>query len=197
MPDPEPISVVAISGSLRRDSITFFAVRNALEACAAAGARTEMIDLRSPEWMLPFCDARDEEEQAHEPVVARLRERVGGACALILGSPEYHGSVSGVLKNALDLMSSEQFKGKMVGLVSVAGGAHGAGSLSHLRLIMRAVHAWVVPQQVMVPYAGKAFDAAGKPNDPKLLKRFQELGAEVVKYAAIHRAAGMPPYAPG
>jgi hypothetical protein len=47
----------------------------------------------------------------------------------------------------------------------------------------------------MVPYAGKAFDEAGAPVDPKLAARLGELGREVVKFARIHLAAGMPPYA--
>jgi NAD(P)H-dependent FMN reductase len=187
------VDVVAISGSLRRDSITFHATRAVLEGAAAAGARTEMIDLRG--WALPFCDARDEEEEAHDPLVLRLRERVKVAHGLIIGTPEYHGSFSGVVKNALDLMSFDQLSGKMVGLVSVAGGASGMSALSHLRLVMRAVHAWVVPQQVMVPFAGRAFDAAGKALDAKLAKRLDDLGREVVKFARIHAAAGMPPYA--
>ncbi|HVY61279.1 MAG TPA: NAD(P)H-dependent oxidoreductase [Planctomycetota bacterium] len=186
MTQEPPIDVVAISGSLRRDSITFHATRAALAGAAAAGARTELIDLRDPQWQLPFCDARDEDECAHDPSVARLREKVKAAHGLILGTPEYHGSFSGVLKNALDLMSMEEMGGKMVGLVSVAGGESGKSALSHMRLVMRAVHAWVVPQEVMVPRAGKAFDAEGRVLDPKLAKRVAELGREVVRYARIH-----------
>jgi NAD(P)H-dependent FMN reductase len=182
------VRVVAISGSLRPDSLTFFATRLALEAAAAAGARTELIDLR--EWPLPFCDAR---EDALAAEVVRLRETIKAAQGLIIGSPEYHGSFSGVVKNALDLLSDDERQGKMVGLVSVAGGASGMSALSHLRLVMRAVHAWVVPQQVMVPHAHRAFDRTGAALDAKIGERLADLGREVVKYARIHQAAGMPP----
>jgi FMN reductase len=188
----EPVLVVALSGSLRRRAHTYFATRRALEGAAAAGARTELIDLR--EWPLPFCDAREDEDSLPAEV-ARLRSTVKAAHGLILGSPEYHGSFSGVLKNALDLMSDEELAGKMVGLVSVAGGMSGKSALSHLRLVMRAVHAWVVPQEVMVPYASSAFDESGAVKDPKVEKRLDELGRVVVKFAQIHSAAGMPPYA--
>ena len=82
----------------------------------------------------------------------------------------------------------------MVGLVSVAGGASGVSALSHLRLVMRAVHAWVVPHQVMVPHVHAAFDPSGTVKDGKLAKRLDELGREVVKFARVHLAAGMPPY---
>lgn len=192
VPPRQPLLVVGISGSLRRQSNTFQAVRHALRGAAEAGARTEMIDLR--EWPLPFMDARDGDECGSDAVVG-LRGRVKSAQGLIVGSPEYHGSFSGVVKNALDLLTDEELAGKMVGLVSVAGGASGMSALSHLRLVMRAVHAWVVPQQVMIPYASNAFDDAGAPKDPSIAARLDELGREVVKFARIHLAAGMPPYA--
>ncbi len=192
MSEQTPILVVGISGSLRPESYTYHAVREALAGAAAAGARTELIDLRDRP--LPFMDARDGEE-CRTPEVVALREKVKAAHGLVVGSPEYHGSFSGVVKNALDLLSDEELAGKMVGLVSVAGGASGMSALSHLRLVMRAVHAWVVPQQVMVPYVGGAFDASGRPKDAKIAARLRELGREVVKFARIHLAAGMPPYA--
>jgi len=54
-----------------------------------------------------------------------LREEVKQAHGIILGTPEYLGSYSGVLKNALDLMGFEEFEGKMLGLLGVSGGAMG------------------------------------------------------------------------
>ena len=58
--------------------------------------------------------------------VFRLRTEVKEAEGVILGTPEYHGSFSGVLKNALDLMGFDEFEGKMIGLVGVSGGRMGA-----------------------------------------------------------------------
>jgi FMN reductase len=184
----DPVTILGISGSLRRDSHTFQAVTIALRGAAEAGARTELVDLR--EWPLPFCDAREDEttlpREVHE-----LRARVKAAAGLILGSPEYHGSFSGVLKNALDLLSADELAGKMVGLVTVSGGASGGSALSHLRLVMRAVHAWVIPGQVMIPRAGSVFDETGRLLDPKLEARLLEVGRDVVKYARVHRDAGV------
>jgi NAD(P)H-dependent FMN reductase len=186
------MTVLAISGSLRAKSRTREAVRVALRGAAEAGARTELLCLR--ELNLPFCDGRDDEESL-PPVVHELRAKVKAARGLILGSPEYHGSFSGALKNALDLLSFDEMAGKMVGLVAVSGGASGVSTLSHLRLVMRAVHAWVIPQQVMVPHSSKAFDESGRLVDPGIEARLLEVGREVVKFARIHAAAGNPPHA--
>jgi FMN reductase len=63
-----------------------------------------------------------------------LREEVNQGQGIILGTPEYHGGYSGVLKNALDLMGFEKFEEKMLGLVGVSGGAMGAfGPMNSLR----------------------------------------------------------------
>jgi multimeric flavodoxin WrbA len=92
-----------------------------------------------------------------------LREEVKHAEGIILGTPEYHGGYSGVLKNALDLMGFEEFEGKMLGLVGVSGGAMGAfGAMNSLREVGRALHAWVVPDQASIPQAWQEFDETGK-----------------------------------
>ena len=57
----------------------------------------------------------------YPPGVGKLREEVRAAEGIILGTPEYHGGFSGVLKNALDLMGFDEFEGKMMGLVGVSG----------------------------------------------------------------------------
>lgn len=67
--------------------------------------------------------------------------------------------VSGVLKNALDLMGFDEFMGRVVGLIAVSGGELGGfGPLAGLRNVCRALHAWVVPEQALVPRAWDAFD---------------------------------------
>src|SRR5690606_34500977 len=103
--------------------------------------------------------------------------------------PEYHNSCSGVVKNALDLLSSEHLADKVCGLVSVAGGSSAMSSLSHLRIILRAVHAWVLPQQVMVPEAWRHFDAAGNLTNDKLRERIDDLGRRLVETARRLRKA--------
>lgn len=154
--DGNRILVAGICGSIRPGSYTRMAVRIALRGAEEAGAQTLLIDLQ--DYDLVFCDGKVDESIYPEDVF-RLRRDVGRAQGIILGTPEYHGGVSGVLKNALDLMGFEEFRGKMVGLVGVSGGALGAvHALDSLRTIGRALHSWVVPEQASIPQAWKAFD---------------------------------------
>lgn len=163
------------------------ALAEALAGAAQTGVDTQLIDLR--DYKIPFVTASSGAEQELSDVI-RLRAEVKSADGIILATPEYHGSFSGVLKNALDLMGFEEFEGKMVGLVGVSGGRMGAfDALNTLRGIGRALHAWVLPQQASIPEAWGVFDGEGRIKDQKLAHRVHEIGAQVAKFARVHKCA--------
>jgi FMN reductase len=177
------IHIAGISGSLRAGSYTRRAVECALQAAAETGAETRLIDLS--DYNLVFRAGKDETSY---PDVVRLRSEVKQAEGIILGTPEYHGSLSGVLKNALDLIGFDEFEGKMIGLVGVSGGRMGAfDALNTLRNIGRALHAWVIPEQASVPEAWKVFTADGKIADPQMEERLKEVGRQVARFARLHK----------
>ncbi len=170
------VKIVGITGSLRQGSYSALALEEAANRVKVLGAEVEIIDLR--EMTLPFCDGGD--EYPDYPDVEILREKVKAADGLILATPEYHGSVSGVLKNALDLMSFEHLSGKVTGLISVLGGQSNSNALNDLRVIVRWVHGWVIPEQVAIGQAWQAFDKEGKLTDEKLAKRFDAFAQSLV-----------------
>lgn len=170
------VKIVGIGGSLRPGSYSQMALRLAVQRVEALGAEVEILDLR--EMQLPFCDGGD--DYPDYPDVQRLQDSVSRADGLILATPEYHGSVSGVLKNALDLMSFDQLSGKVVGVISVLGGQSNSNALNDLRVIMRWVHAWVIPEQVAIGQAWKAFNSEGKLLDDKLSQRIDQFAQSLV-----------------
>lgn len=171
------MKVVAISGSLRSGSYSYQALMQAVERVRAIGAEVEVLDVR--QMPLPFCSGA--ETYPDYPEVDRLRQAVKEADALILATPEYHGSLSGVLKNALDLLSFEQLSGKVAGLISVLGGQPNSNALNDMRVILRWVHAWVIPEQVAIGQAWKAFSEDGKLLDEALAKRFDQFAQSLVE----------------
>ena len=178
------IRVAGLCGSIRAGSYTRMALAIALRGAAGMGAVTELIDLR--DYVLPFAGAGGDPT----PDVQRLSAAVKSADGIILGTPEYHSSFSGVIKNALDLLGFEELEGKMVGLVGVSGGSMGAfHALGGLRNIGRALHAWVVPEQASVPEAWKFFDSEGRLSDQKLEERLLEVGRQVARFARLHKCA--------
>ncbi|MCI2431210.1 NAD(P)H-dependent oxidoreductase [Candidatus Acetothermia bacterium] len=179
--------VLAINGSLRREgSRTLRALEIALRGAADAGAQTELLDLKK--LALPFYDDRFD-IQSYPPSVFAFIERVRWADGLILASPVYHGTLSGAMKNALDfleLLGHDQppwLEGRVVGLISVAGGNSGINTINSMLHTCRAIRAWVAPSSVAIP--GSAFAGDGQLQDPKIKERLVNLGVEIARYAQL------------
>lgn len=121
--------------------------------------------------------------------VERLRQEIRHADGIVLGTPEYHGSFSGVLKNALDLTDPEDWRGRMIAHAGISGGSAGPGSaLVGLRSVGRGLYAWVLPGQVAIASAHKAFDEQGQPHSPDIAERLMQLGGELTHFARVHAA---------
>jgi NAD(P)H-dependent FMN reductase len=173
-----PVEVVAVAGSLREHSHTRTALAHALRGVDAAGGTGALVDLR--EYELPPLNP-DADDQGDSAAFAR---RVREADAVLLGTPMYHGSFSGVLKNALDHCGFDEFEGKTVGLLGVAGGSFPITALEHLRSVCRALDAWVLPHQAAIPRASTALDD-GEFVDDGLEERVLTLGRRAVEYSNI------------
>mmetsp|Transcript_40302 Transcript_40302/g.89508 ORF Transcript_40302/g.89508 Transcript_40302/m.89508 type:complete len:219 (+) Transcript_40302:57-713(+) len=179
----QSVKVVGICGSLREGGFTRQALELALQGASEALCEVELIDLS--EYNLYFCDGlefQSKNAKVHTPNdVAKLKAKVTEAKGIILATPEYHNSFSGVLKNALDLLGFDEFEGKVVGLIAVSGGAMGGlAALNGLRDICRALHAWVVPEQAGVPQCWKNLP------DPAVQKRLKQVGRQVAKFSLLH-----------
>ncbi|WP_232702334.1 NADPH-dependent FMN reductase [Halobacterium wangiae] len=171
-------TVVGVCGSLRDASVSRIALRRALDAAADRGAETDLVDLRNLD--LPLYDP-DHDEPGD---AAELTRRVRAADAVVLATPMYHGSYSSPLKTALDYCGFDEFEGKTVGLLAVAGGSFPITALEHLRSVLRALDAWVLPYQAAVPNASSRV-SNGEFTDEKLEDRVAQLGDRVVQYANI------------
>ena len=177
------MKILTIVGSLRPDSTTGLALGVASRAAEAAGAEVQTVELCT--LSLPFCDGRAD-ELSYGGDVTRFIEAVREADGLLIGSPNYHGSLSGVLKNALDLLGPEAVRDKLVGLVATARGEAGAmNTLNHLRHICRWMNGWVIPAEVSIPRAQESFDADGAVTVDGLEAQLATLGEELVRYAKL------------
>jgi NAD(P)H-dependent FMN reductase len=177
-----PVHVAVICGSLRPQSYTRRALAIAARELEAHGATVDVIDL--VELDLPLCDGpRDTDDH---PGTLQLKERVRRANGILLGSPEYHNSMSGVLKNALDLLTAEEARGKLFGLMGVSGGEAGAvNTLGHLRYVVRGIGGWSLPAQISIPHAVQAFDG-DRLKDPKLEGRIRAFAKELIRFTRLH-----------
>ena len=157
----KPLDVVAIVGSLRRDSFTRRLVRS-FNALAPASMSIDIVEIRD----LPLYNA-DDEAAAPGPWVD-FRSRIKRADAVLFATPEYNRSIPGGLKNAIDVGSrpygASAWAGKPAAIVSVSPGAMGAfGANHHLRQSLVFLNMPTLQQpEAYVAQADKLFDASGE-----------------------------------
>ena len=137
MPDA-PLNVLAVIGSLQRDSVTRVVVREVARQLQAAGCAVDVLDLQQEPLALYNPDTTH-----HLPVYPDLQARVHRADVIILGSPDYHGGISGTMKNFLDHFWRE-FAGKLFATI-VASHEKGLTVTDQLRTVARQCYAWALP----------------------------------------------------
>ncbi|MFD1953154.1 NADPH-dependent FMN reductase [Paenibacillus thailandensis] len=105
------------------------------------------------------------------PNVRHMLGAIADGDGLILATPEYHGSISGALKNALDYVQADQVAGKPVLSVSSAGGPLGVSSLTHLQTIVRNLHGINCPEWISIGYGSGGLGPDGAPLDEGVRER--------------------------
>lgn len=181
------MNVLAISGSLRRDSHNTNLLRSAAEL---APADTEIVLWDELKDVPPF----DEDDEASAPTaVERMRAAVAGVDAVLFATPEYNSSIPGQLKNAIDWLSRPKataaLRNKPVAVVGASMSAFGGvWAQAELRKVLAASGARVVDGDVAVGHAHERFDENGILNDENLREQLGEV-VETLVDAARTRAA--------
>jgi len=180
--------ILAFAGSTRADSFNKKLVKIAGAGAEVAGAQVTYIDLR--DFPMPLYDG-DLESKKGIPLSARKFKKVLLAHqGLLISSPEYNSSISGVLKNAIDWASRALpgeaplacFTAKVAGLLSASPGALGGlRGLVHVRAILSNIKVLVLSDQIAVSKADTAFNADGSLKDIKQQKAVEKLGADLAQ----------------
>jgi chromate reductase len=160
--------ILAISGSLRRDSHNTKLLRAAEELVGGDVDFEYYDDLES---VPPYNEDRDGDGAA--PAVQSLRGRIAHADALLIATPEYNSSVPGQLKNAVDWVSRPVRAGAIWGKPVVVIGAStgfygGVWAQAELRKVLATAGARVVEAEVAVSHAHERFDADGRLVDDEI-----------------------------
>jgi len=177
--------IVAVGGALRPGSSTEKAMRIALAAAERAGAHTKLIS--GDALNLPMYQPENPERS---DLARALVSELALADGIILGSPGYHGSISGFVKNALDYAEDLRndvrpyFSGRAVGCIATAGGWPGAvHTLSALRDIVHALRGWPTPMGAAINTTDRIFDQDGKCNSPRVAETLEMIALEVVGFS--------------
>ena len=180
--------VLGVAGSLRRASHN----RKLLRAAGALlPPEVEFVEFDGLKSIPPY----DEDDEASLPeAVARWREAIAGADALLFATPEYNSSIPGVLKNAVDWASrpanATVMRNKPAAVIGASTGMFGAvWSQAELRKVLAATGARVLDRELPVAGADEAFDESGALADRDLSLELGNILLELVETAERRLAA--------
>jgi len=184
----DTVKILAFAGSTRAGSLNKKIVKITAHAASAAGADVTVIDLR--DYPLPIYDGDDEVANGVPLNALKLKQLFKENDGLIIATPEYNTSISGVLKNAIDWVSRpiegeaslECFTGKTVGIVSASPSPFGGmRAQAHLRQILSGINMLVIPEHCSVGSANDdSFDEEGNLKDEMGQGRLQRVGSSLV-----------------
>lgn len=177
--------IVGIGGTPRAGSTTERCLRLSLDHAQALGCRTRLFSGPDLPQAIYGVGAVQDDPRATSLIQA-LREADG----VILATPSYHGSVSGLLKNAVDyaeeLRQDERvyLQDRAVGCIVCAEGAQALGStLNALRSVVHALRGWPTPFGAAIHTAMRPFDATGQVTDENVRRACETVAEEVVTFA--------------
>lgn len=180
--------IVGIGGTPRRGSSSERALAVSLKAAEDRGART--ILLSGAELLLPMYMPGQQQSDQASRLLAALRECHG----IIISSPAYHGSISGLIKNALDYAEELRtdvrayLDGIPVGCIACAGGWQAVGqTLAALRTIAHSLRGWPTPLGAMLNTSAALFDAEGNCVELATQRQLETVGHQVVDFVRMQR----------
>lgn len=155
------MKIVIISGSIRSGRRTHKLAEFLTQRLnGESDVQTELIDLQ--EYELPMFHHRWEHQDPPPENLARMGTLLMEADAMVLVSPEYHGSYTGVLKNAIDHYWKE-FARKPIGVATTSTGQHGGINASiQMQHLILSLGAFPIPQKLLLPDIGAHFDEEGQ-----------------------------------
>ena len=187
--------ILAFAGSTRSGSFNKQLIKIAADEGRAAGAMVTLIDLR--DLPLPLYDQDLESSSGLPENAKKLKKLFLEHDGLMISSPEYNSSITGVLKNVIDWVSRPEtedepdlvcFKGKIAALVSASpGGLGGLRGLVHLRAILGNIGVIVLPDQVSISTAHEAFDEKGRLKDERKGKQVARLAVALKVFLEKHK----------
>ena len=183
------VHIVGIGGTMRQGSGSEMALRYALQAAKEIGASTELFS--GPDLALPHYDPG---RKLDHPIVTRLISELSRADGLIVASPGYHGSISGLLKNVFDYMEEMRtdtrvyLEGRAVGCIVVANGSQALGStLAAVRSIVHALRGWPTPYAATLLSNSEMF-REGHPVNSNVGNALEIVAREVMTFAEMSKA---------
>lgn len=181
------INILGVAGSMRQESYSTLGLKMVLEEAKKYGSESHLLDLRDRN--LPLYDpgapsSNDPSFNNSNNELEKITTALKWADALVLASPDYHGSMSGTLKNFLDYFW-EDFAGKTFGYI-IASHEKGLTVADQMRTAVRQCYGWSMPYNISIN-GERDFDSEGNLVNSTLVKRIKMLARDLVTYGTLIR----------
>jgi FMN reductase len=177
--------IVGIGGTTREGSSTEKALRYTLSMCEKAGATTAIFTGRDIKDLPMYAPELPRRADVAQEMIAELRKAHG----VIVASPGYHGTIAGIVKNALDYTEDLReddrvyFSGMPVGCITTGLGWQGVvTTLEHLRAMVHSLRGWPTPLGAALNTTTPLFDGSGEPSDERARFQLETVAQEVMEF---------------
>ena len=192
MSERKPV-IVGIGGTTRANSSTEKALRFALGVAEKEGAETVLFDGPTLDRFPHYAPEKPERCREAKDLV----EAVRGADGLIVATPGYHGTISGLVKTALDYTEDLRdavrpyFADRPVGCIATGAGWQGTvTALEALRAVVHALRGWPTPLGAAINTAQPVFSPDGDPTDERVAFQLTTVAQEVMQFIRWRDGAG-------
>lgn len=186
----QPVKILAFAGSARIESFNKKLVKIAAEGAKAAGAEVTYIDLL--DYPMPLYNQDLEAQEGLPDTVLQFKALLKSHQGFLISCPEYNGSITPLLKNAIDWASRSEpgepplaltcFQGKVAALLATSpGGLGGMRGLVHVRAILEGIGVLVIPDQKAIPGATQIFDERGQLLDARQMAAVHSIAQKLVQ----------------
>lgn len=173
------MKLLGVSGGLSRK--TLIAIKKALDSAKRYDNTVETEAISLNEYDIQFCDARDPDK--YEGDARLVIDKFVETDALLLGTPMYRGTYTGLLKNMFDLIPNDALLGKPVGMIATGGSDHHYLALEHeMKPLLGFFYVHVIPGSV---YANNSHYSESDLVDEGILEQLDQLGRAIVNFARI------------
>ena len=178
------LKILGVGSSMRRNSYGTKALKFILDMTKKYDTETRLLNLRETKLPLFDPDGSTEEDTSLSDELRKITDYVSGADAFVLVSPDYHGSMSGVMKNFLDHYW-EEFAGKTFGYVCTSH-KKGLTAMDQMRTAIRQCYGWSLPYGVSIN-GELDFNTKGEIINDLLVKRLDMLAHDLITYGRLIR----------
>lgn len=181
------MNITFINGSPSKNSKTFALLKYLEQLLIGKNIQVTLYDLREKSIPIVMPEFHKNPIDSPNKSVKEFVKVIENSHGIILGTPLYHGSYSGILKNALDNLAYDAFRNKVIGIVSCAGGGRIPNANEHLSTVVRTMYGYSTQTHIASCYEDyQIVDEKYLLKNNDIKERCERLSNELIHLCNLH-----------